>query len=149
MSSESKEAVVEYMDPELLPTGYKALLSPRQVHEASDAIKLFVEARLRSDLHLFKHTAPLAFVAGTGINDDLDGSKSKAAVRFHVPNVVAPRGIAVDESKREPERFGFDAEVVQSLAKWKRVMLKRYDCEPNEGMFCESFSIRKGYKVLF
>lgn len=43
-------------------------------------------------------------------------------------------------------RYGFDAEVVQSLAKWKRLMLKRYALSPGEGLFCESTSIRKGYK---
>lgn len=43
-------------------------------------------------------------------------------------------------------RFGFDAEVVSSLAKWKRLMLRRYDCAPGSGLFCESTSIRKGYK---
>lgn len=43
-------------------------------------------------------------------------------------------------------RFGFDAEVVSSLAKWKRLMLQRYACAPGSGLFCESTSIRKGYK---
>lgn len=43
-------------------------------------------------------------------------------------------------------RFGFEAEVVQSLAKWKRLMLVRYGCQPGSGLFCESTGIRKGYK---
>lgn len=46
----------------------------------------------------------------------------QAAVRFHVPNVDTPRGIILKE--KLPETDGFDAEVVQSLAKWKRIMLQ-------------------------
>lgn len=79
------------------------------------------------------------------MNDDLDGTTSKAPVSFHVPNVDAPRGIAPSAVKQE-EKYGFDAEVVQSLAKWKRIMLKRYGCDVGTGLFCESTSIRKGYK---
>ena len=41
---------------------------------------------LFSHYELFKHTAPLAFVAGTGVNDELDGSKSKSPISFVVPN---------------------------------------------------------------
>jgi asparagine synthetase A len=37
--------------------------------------------------------------------------------------------------------------VVQSLAKWKRVMLGRLGCKVGEGIYCDSTSIRKGYKV--
>jgi aspartate--ammonia ligase len=84
-------------------------------------------------------------MTGTAINDDLDGTKSKSAVRFHVPNQDIPRGMKVDESTLPPSRYEIEAEVVQSLAKWKRVMLERLGCQVGEGIYCDSTSIRKGY----
>jgi aspartate--ammonia ligase len=42
--------------------------------------------------------------------------------------------------------YAMDGEIVQSLAKWKRIMLDRLDIPVNEGIFCDSTSIRKGYK---
>lgn len=83
---------------------------------------------------------------GTGVNDELDGSKSKSAVQFIVPNQDIPRGLKVDESKLEESPYKMDCEVVQSLAKWKRLMLARLGCEVGEGIYCDSTSIRKGYK---
>lgn len=123
-------------------------LSRLDIQRASNDIKKFVEHRLEQDLNLVKHTAPLAFTMGTGINDDLDGSVSKRAVQFVIPNKDIPRGIKVDESVlNEKGPYEMKAEVVQSLAKWKRVMLGRLGCEVGEGIYCDSTSIRKGYKV--
>lgn len=42
--------------------------------------------------------------------------------------------------------YSIDCEVVQSLAKWKRLMLDRLDCPVGQGIYCDSTSIRKGYK---
>lgn len=123
-------------------------LSRLDVQRASNDVKKFVESRLETDLHLVKHTTPLAFCMGTGINDDLDGSVSKRAVQFIVPNKDIPRGIKIDEAKlKEKGPYEMKCEVVQSLAKWKRVMLDRLDCKVGEGIYCDSTSIRKGYKV--
>jgi aspartate--ammonia ligase len=123
-------------------------LSRLDIQRASNEIKKFVEKRLEHDLNLVKHTTPVAFTMGTGINDDLDGSVSKRAVQFIVPNKDIPRGIKVDEAKlNEPGPYEMKAEVVQSLAKWKRVMLGRLGCKVGEGIYCDSTSIRKGYKV--
>jgi aspartate--ammonia ligase len=86
-------------------------------------------------------------MTGTGVNDELDGTKSKSAVRFVVDNKDIPRGIKVDESvMNTPSPYQMDCEVVQSLAKWKRIMLGRLDCKVGEGIYCDSTSIRKGYK---
>ena len=91
--------------------------------------------------------APIAFLRGTGINDELDGTESKSAVRFNVPNRNIPRGIQMtEEMAKAPSPYQMDCEVVQSLAKWKRVMLKRLGCKVGEGIYCDSTSIRKGYK---
>lgn len=48
--------------------------------------------------------------------------------------------------KKEPSEYQMECEVVQSLAKWKRFMLTHLDCPPNTGIYCDSTSIRKGYK---
>lgn len=89
---------------------------------------------------------PLAFQRGTGVNDELDGSESKSAVRFKVPNQDIPRGIKIDPAILKESPYGMDCEIVQSLAKWKRLMLKRLDCPLGQGIYCDSTSIRKGYK---
>ena len=88
--------------------------------------------------------APLAFQTGTGVNDELDGTPSKSAVRFTVPNQDVPRGIQKEVSNEAP--YQMECEVVQSLAKWKRFMLGRLDCPVGQGIYCDSTSIRKGYK---
>jgi aspartate--ammonia ligase len=64
-----------------------------------------------------------------------------------VPNKDLPRGITPTPemlAKRSP--YEMQCEVVQSLAKWKRIMLDRLGCEVGTGIYCESTSIRKGYK---
>lgn len=134
----------EYMDPSLLPKDYVPSLSKKDVLVACDEIQKFVEARLKSDLKLLKHPAPLAFESTSKINDDLDGSDAHSAVSFHVSNVARDRGVA--STAAEKEEYGLEAEVVQSLANWKRVMLNWYGFEEGRGIFCESTSIRKGYK---
>ena len=90
---------------------------------------------------------------GTGVNDELDGTESKSAVRFTVPNDDIPRGIKDSHavanamvSVTTPSTYQMECEIVQSLAKWKRIMLDRLDVEVGQGIYCDSTSIRKGYK---
>ncbi len=110
-------------------------------------IKRFVESRFEQDLNVIKHTTPFAFLTGTGVNDELDGTKSKSAVHFTVPNLDIPRGIEFNSNEIVPTSpFEMECEVVQSLAKWKRIMLQRLNCEIGQGLYCDSTSIRKGYK---
>lgn len=110
-------------------------------------IKRFVESRFEQDLNVIKHTTPIAFLTGTGVNDELDGTKSKSAVYFTVPNQDIPRGIECNSNEIIPTSpFEMECEVVQSLAKWKRIMLQRLNCEIGQGLYCDSTSIRKGYK---
>ena len=142
-----------YMDPSKLPS--KESLTANSTHrlsrldrqKAMNDIKRFVENRLEQDLNVVKHCAPLAFTRGTGVNDELDGTESKSAVRFVVPNKDIPRGITVtEEMMNQKSPYEMDCEVVQSLAKWKRIMLDRLDMPVGEGIYCDSTSIRKGYK---
>ena len=87
-------------------------------------------------------------MTGTGVNDELDGSKSKTAVKFTVSNQDIPRGIVLSEEQIEamPKPHEMTCEIVQSLAKWKRIMLDRLHVKIGEGIYCDSTSIRKGYK---
>jgi len=121
-------------------------LTPLEIQKASTEIKRFMEQRFEQDLKLTKHCTPLAFMSGTGVNDDLDGSESKQPVKFIVPNRFVPRGLIVEPKKGEKNEYEMPCEVVQSLANWKRLMLKRLDCEVGTGLYCDSTSIRKGYK---
>jgi len=68
-------------------------------------------------------TAPLVVDPATGVNDNLNGVERP--VGFDVPAI------------------GKDAEVVQSLAKWKRVALKRYDFKVGKGIVCDMNAIRR------
>jgi len=121
-------------------------LTPLEIQKASNDIKRFMERRFEEDLNLTKHCTPLAFMSGTGVNDDLDGSESKQPVKFIVPNRFVPRGLIVKQKKGEKNEYEMPCEVVQSLANWKRLMLKRLGCEVGTGLYCDSTSIRKGYK---
>eukprot|EP00529_Nitzschia_sp_RCC80_P018814 CAMPEP_0113471376 /NCGR_PEP_ID=MMETSP0014_2-20120614/16943_1 /TAXON_ID=2857 /ORGANISM="Nitzschia sp." /LENGTH=514 /DNA_ID=CAMNT_0000364003 /DNA_START=296 /DNA_END=1840 /DNA_ORIENTATION=- /assembly_acc=CAM_ASM_000159 len=162
----------DYMSPSKLPPRRNLKknsthrLSRKQIQCAITDIKRFVEHRLENDFKLIKHTTPLALMAGTGVNDDLDGSQSKSAVTFVVPNEDIPRGLMLmvnsntaanyengdgdgendTHSSRPRTKYQMECEIVQSLAKWKRIMLQRLDCSVGEGLYCDSTSIRKGYK---
>lgn len=78
----------KYMPDSVLPPPHNRdansthRLSRRQVQIAMADAKRFIEKRLENDLHLIKHAAPIAFLRGTGVNDELDGTESKSAVRF-------------------------------------------------------------------
>eukprot|EP00542_Grammatophora_oceanica_P002983 CAMPEP_0194063248 /NCGR_PEP_ID=MMETSP0009_2-20130614/79829_1 /TAXON_ID=210454 /ORGANISM="Grammatophora oceanica, Strain CCMP 410" /LENGTH=107 /DNA_ID=CAMNT_0038715303 /DNA_START=159 /DNA_END=479 /DNA_ORIENTATION=- len=100
----SSNSTTHYMPPNLLPpernreANSTHRLSRLDLQRAMTDVKRFVEQRLESDLHLVKHTTPLAFLRGTGVNDELDGTKSKSAVRFTIANRDIPRGVKVDET---------------------------------------------------
>jgi len=154
VDEEKKEDGELYMPDSVLPPRQNReansthRLSRLDIQRASTAVKRFVEKRLEEDFNVVKHTTPLAFMTGTGVNDELDGTESKKSVKFIVPNRNVPRGIKVDEAiMKEKSPYEMNCEVVQSLAKWKRIMLDRLDCQVGEGIYCDSTSIRKGYKV--
>ena len=104
--------------------GYKSKLSLRQTQQAIKVIKDTFQVLLAQNLHLERVTAPVLVHGGSGINDDLSGVERK--VDFTV------RGMGEAH-----------AEVVQSLAKWKRVALGRYGFEPGEGIYTDMNAIRR------
>ena len=107
----------------VIPEGYHAQLSLYDTQRAIERIKHIFLAKLCAALHLVRVTAPLVVDPATGINDNLNGVERP--VRFDVPAV------------------GKDAEVVHSLAKWKRMALHTYEFLPGKGLVTDMNAIRR------
>jgi len=106
-----------------IPGGYRALLAPKDTEKAIRLIKEFFQTHLALELNLIRVTAPLFVEGGTGINDDLNGTEKP--VSFPVR--------AMD---------GARAEIVQSLAKWKRLALADLGFAAGEGLYTDMNAIR-------
>ncbi|HEX2936078.1 MAG TPA: aspartate--ammonia ligase [Bacteroidales bacterium] len=107
----------------LIPKDYKSALDLKQTEKAIKLLKDFFESALSSELRLRRVTAPLFVLRGTGINDDLNGIERPVA--FPIKDM--------NESV---------AEVVHSLAKWKRMMLADYNIEMGYGLYTDMNAIR-------
>lgn len=105
------------------PIGYEALLDTKQTEQGIKLIKDFFQQNLSTELRLRRVTAPLFVLKGLGINDDLNGVER--AVTFPIKDL----GDAC-------------AEVVHSLAKWKRLSLAEYGIEPGYGIYTDMNAIR-------
>lgn len=105
------------------PANYKPLLNLQQTEVGIAKIKDFFQANLSAELRLRRVTAPLFVLRGTGLNDDLNGVER--AVNFPIKDMQDVR-----------------AEVVHSLAKWKRVTLADYDIENGYGIYTDMNAIR-------
>lgn len=105
------------------PTGYTALLDLKQTELAIKKIKDFFLSSLSTELRLRRVTAPLFVLRGLGINDDLNGVERP--VSFPIKDINDAT-----------------AEVVHSLAKWKRVTLAEYQIEPGFGIVTDMNAIR-------
>lgn len=107
----------------IIPTQYKTKLSIIQTQEAIKDLKDFFENRLGEELRLTRVSSPLFVLPETGTNDNLNGIEK--AVSFEVPDI------------------GKKAEIVQSLAKWKRMALKKYGLPRGRGIYTDMNAIRK------
>lgn len=105
------------------PIGYQQLLTPTQTEQGIKLIKEFFQANLATALRLRRVTAPLFVLRGLGINDDLNGVERP--VSFPIKDM--------DDAV---------AEVVHSLAKWKRLMLAEYNIQPGYGLYTDMNAIR-------
>jgi aspartate--ammonia ligase len=105
------------------PASYRPLLNLQQTEVGIAKIKDFFQANLSAELRLRRVTAPLFVLRGTGLNDDLNGVER--AVNFPIKDMQDVR-----------------AEVVHSLAKWKRVTLADYDIENGYGIYTDMNAIR-------
>ena len=106
-----------------LPQTYKPLLDLKQTELAIKQIKETFQNNLSSTLRLRRVTAPLFVLRGTGLNDDLNGVEN--AVSFPIKDMN-----------------GAVAEVVHSLAKWKRVTLADYNIKEGHGIYTDMNAIR-------
>jgi aspartate--ammonia ligase len=106
-----------------IPPGYKPLLDLKQTEHGIAMVKDFFQTSLSSELRLRRVTAPLFVLKGTGINDDLNGIERP--VSFPIKDMGEAQ-----------------AEVVHSLAKWKRMMLADYDIEAGFGLYTDMNAIR-------
>lgn len=112
----------------IIPKNYRPLLNVRQTEHAIKAIKDFFELSLSTEQNLTRVTAPLFVKAGTGINDNLNGMEKP--VSFNVREMDGQR-----------------AEIVQSLAKWKRMMLADLGFPPGYGLYTDINAIRPDEKL--
>lgn len=107
----------------VIPEGYRDNLSLYETQKAIGLIKRLFEDKLCGALHLRRVSAPLFVDAATGLNDDLNGVERP--VSFDIPAT------------------GGTAQVVHSLAKWKRMALYRYDFFPGHGLYTDMNAIRR------
>ena len=105
------------------PKNYKPLLDLKQTELGIKQIKEFFQLNLSSELRLRRVTAPLFVLKGMGINDDLNGIERP--VSFPIKDLGDAQ-----------------AEVVHSLAKWKRLTLADYHIEPGYGIYTDMNAIR-------
>lgn len=106
-----------------IPAGYAPLLNLKQTELGIKNIKDFFQVNLSSELRLRRVTAPLFVESGTGINDDLNGVERP--VRFPIKDMNDK-----------------NAEIVHSLAKWKRLTLADYKIEEGFGIYTDMNAIR-------
>lgn len=107
----------------IIPKKYKRKLLPETTEVAIKNIKEAFQERLATALNLRRVTAPLFVLSGTGLNDDLNGVESPVSFRIQ----------CMDNRQ---------AEVVHSLAKWKRTKLGAYDIAPGYGLYTDMNAIR-------
>lgn len=108
----------------IIPENYKNLLGGiENTEKAIKAVKDMFQNNLSAQLSLLRVTAPMMVLSGTGINDDLNGVERP--VRFPVKELG-------DRS----------AEVVHSLAKWKRMKLSEMNLAPGRGIYTDMNALR-------
>lgn len=113
------------MSRTIIPTGYPTpnCLSLYETQDAIEKIKSCFSSQLKSALNLMRVSAPLFVDPSTGLNDDLNG-------------VEHPVSFYISET-------GTEAQVVHSLAKWKRMALYRYKFQPGSGLYTDMNAIRR------
>ena len=117
------------MQETIIPEGYKSLLDIYDTQKAISLLKRLFEDRLGALLNLHRVSAPLFVDEASGLNDNLNGVERP--VDFDI--------------LRSPQHH---AQVVQSLAKWKRLALKRYGFYPGKGLYTDMNAIRRDEEVL-
>lgn len=112
------------MNQLIIPENYCSKLNIRETEVAIKYVKDFFERELANQLNLTRVSAPLFVVPESGLNDTLNG-------------VERPVSFGI---KEQGDR---EAEIVHSLAKWKRYALKRYGFKHGEGLYTDMNAIRR------
>ena len=107
-----------------IPEGYKSALDLKETQIAIKQVKDFFQAQLSAELNLHRVTAPLFVTPESGLNDNLNG-------------VERPVSFGIKEQNERK------AEIVHSLAKWKRMALGRYGFNVGEGLYTDMNAIRR------
>lgn len=108
----------------IIPEGYTPLLNLKETQIAIKRVKDFFQRELAAELNLKRVSAPLFVSPESGLNDNLNG-------------VERPVSFGVKEQGDKP------FEIVHSLAKWKRLALKRYNFNVGEGLYTDMNAIRR------
>lgn len=108
----------------IIPVGYSTRLGLKETEVAIKKLKDYFEKRLAEELNLIRVSAPLFVRKKTGLNDNLNGVE---------------RPVSFDIKAEED----VEIEIVQSLAKWKRMALYRYGFAPGEGLYTDMNAIRR------
>ncbi|MCQ2554738.1 MAG: aspartate--ammonia ligase [Clostridia bacterium] len=107
-----------------VPEGYKSPLSLKETQIAIKTVKDFFQKQISAELNLHRVSAPLFVDPKSGLNDNLNGIERP--VNFDIK-----------------DQNGKEAEIVQSLAKWKRYALKKYGFKEGEGLYTDMNAIRR------
>ena len=110
-----------------VPAGYRTPLNTYEMQRAIEFIKSNFQVNLGQALNLRRVSAPLFVDENSGLNDNLNGVERP--VSFDIPDV------------------GINGQVVHSLAKWKRLALKRYGFNVGKGLFTDMDAIRRDEEV--
>ena len=111
----------------IIPTGYQTPLNVYEMQRAIEFIKSNFQVNLGQALNLRRVSAPLFVDENSGLNDNLNGVERP--VMFDIPDVAS------------------NGQVVHSLAKWKRLALKRYQFKAGKGLFTDMNAIRRDEEV--
>jgi len=115
------------MSKAFLPDGYRAPLSVYEMQRAIEFIKSNFLTNLSNALNLRRVSAPLFVEELSGLNDNLTGVERP--VSFDIPDV------------------GVNGQIVHSLAKWKRLALKRYEFNVGKGLVTDMNAVRRDEEV--
>ena len=115
------------MSKTYIPAHYHTPLNDYEMQRAIEFIKSNFQVNLSNALNLRRVSAPLFVEENSGLHDNLSGVER--GVSFDIPDV------------------GHNAQVVQSLAKWKRLALKRYEFNVGKGLFTDMNAIRRDEEV--
>jgi len=108
----------------IIPENYNPVLGVKETQVAIKLVKDYFEQELAAALNLVRVSAPIMVTEDSGLNDNLNGVERP--VRFDIL-----------------EQPGVNAEIVHSLAKWKRMALKEYGFTVGEGLYTDMNAIRR------